>query len=154
MAGELAYKPGTGELVFSPATGQLALSCGDGSPSGDGDCFQMGTSGSFVADRTGTLRLICNDNNYSDNSGSWSITITPGGTYTLYGATGSVNGPAVSYGQTYNYTASGIIEIGSPGDCPQDPDGNGDCVFGSGPADSNYPCQGLERYSLVGKVYE
>src|ERR1043166_2534173 len=36
-------------------------------------CFQLGKSGTFTASSSGQLVLYCNDNNYSDNSGSWDV---------------------------------------------------------------------------------
>jgi alpha-tubulin suppressor-like RCC1 family protein len=42
-----------------------------------GYCVQLGTNGTFVAPASGTLTLYFNDDNYSDNSGSWNVIITP-----------------------------------------------------------------------------
>jgi uncharacterized repeat protein (TIGR03803 family) len=42
-----------------------------------GSCFQLGKSGSFVATASGPLVLYFNDDNYGDNSGFYSVCITP-----------------------------------------------------------------------------
>ncbi len=42
-----------------------------------GSCLQLGKSGVFVAPSSGLLVLYCNDDIYGDNSGSWSVCITP-----------------------------------------------------------------------------
>src|SRR5579862_6871316 len=41
-----------------------------------GACIQLGKDGSFVAPSSGQLVLYLNDDNYSDNSGSWSVCLS------------------------------------------------------------------------------
>jgi len=38
-----------------------------------GACIQLGSRGSFVAPASGTLLLYCNDDIFTDNSGSWNV---------------------------------------------------------------------------------
>ncbi|NJL70072.1 MAG: hypothetical protein HC888_00045 [Candidatus Competibacteraceae bacterium] len=111
-----------------------------------GECLQLGTSGLFVADGIGVLRLWLNDDFFGDNSGSVTVTFTPGGgTYIVPAAdSDGVLGPIVTVGQVYNYSASGSWTYPLTGG----PDGNP----GAGPAHSGFTCPGLVRWSLVAKV--
>jgi hypothetical protein len=133
----------------------------------NGACIQLGSGGTFVAPSSGALTLYFNDDNYSDNSGSWSVCITPVQQVCVTvpaAASGGVSVGNIVAGQTYAYQASGCITYQvDNGSGPQsvhsaDPDGNSytnSCTaFTSGPqvAGSGFSCPGLISVSLVGRI--
>ena len=73
-----------------------------------GECIQLGSTGTFVAPLSGSLVLHFNGNTYGENSGSWSVCITP-----VQQACPMVPGNAASgtwfgnveMGETYSYEA-------------------------------------------------
>ena len=85
-------------------------------------CVQLGTSGIFTAQCTGTLRLYFNDDyEYEDNGGSYTVTIT-GLTNNVTVAAIASNGVAVgivSDNATYSYIASGSCTY-AQGSCSYD----------------------------------
>ncbi|HXI82911.1 MAG TPA: hypothetical protein VNL17_02335 [Verrucomicrobiae bacterium] len=121
----------------------------------NGQCLQLGSSGAFVASSSGTLTLYYNDSGYGDNSGSFSVCITPVSQTcaTVLGTTsGGLSYGNVVAGQTYSYQALGVIGYNSDG-CQADPDGNivaGACSPAT--ADGSFTCPGLKAFSLVAKV--
>ena len=73
-------------------------------------CIQMGVAGSFVADKNGTLNLYYNDTVFSNNSGVWTICISPGGCVDLDATNSSgVVWGAVTSGTVYTYTCPGLV---------------------------------------------
>ena len=129
-----------------------------------GGCFQMGSSGYFVASEPGTLTLIFNDDNYDDNSGSFSACITPATSMcTTVLATdeapgsGAVVGNVVA-GQMYLCTASGECNYNT-GVCQANPDGfltdagmPNTSVCNPIMGDSTFTCPGIQAFSLVGNI--
>ncbi len=129
-----------------------------------GGCFQMGSSGYFVASESGTLTLIFNDDNYGDNSGSFTVCITPATSMcTTVLATdeapgsGAVVGNVVA-GQMYLCTASGECHY-NYGVCQANPDGF--LTDGGMPntsvcnpilGDTTFTCPGIQAFSLVGNI--
>ncbi|MGO9246338.1 MAG: hypothetical protein ACLP0A_03860 [Verrucomicrobiia bacterium] len=118
-------------------------------------CVQLGTSGSFTAQCTGTLRLYFNDDyEYEDNGGSYTVTVT-GLVNNVTVAAIASNGVAVgivSDGVTYSYVASGYCTYAS-GSCSYDPSGN---PVGTGcdtsPSMVQAVCPYSTPYSLVGRI--
>ena len=126
----------------------------------NGQCLQLGSSGTFVAPSSGTLTLYYNDNYYNDNGGFFSACVTPLGMQKICASlpANAYSGEAfgdVVMGQTYLCQASGAAQYF--GNCASDPDGNllaGPCGTAAGPsiADDSFICPGLKAYSLVAKV--
>ncbi len=131
----------------------------------NGQCLQLGTSGSFTPAASGDLVLFINDDDYSDNSGFWNVCVTLAPTQVVNAScltvpaasTGETFGDVVA-GQTYTYQASGCVAVNGAGTAYDDPNGtespNSSC---SGPyhnfiADGTFPCPGLIAHQLVGEI--
>jgi hypothetical protein len=121
----------------------------------NGQCIQLGSDGTFVAPSSGALTLYFNDSNYSDNSGSWNVCITPVQraciNLPMTASTGVAYGSVV-VSQIYAYQATGAGGFNLDG-CQSDPSGNvvtGACSAIT--ADDSFTCPGLKAFSLVGKV--
>jgi alpha-tubulin suppressor-like RCC1 family protein len=122
-------------------------------------CVQLGTSGSFTAQYTGTLKLYFNDTITAyDNNGTNSYLATVYGLATNL-VVGATNGEGVVFGivtkgSNYTYSASGFC---SWGDGSADPDGK-DPTFGvlvicaDQGAVNNTVCPGSHCFSLVGRI--
>ncbi|HXI85640.1 MAG TPA: thrombospondin type 3 repeat-containing protein [Verrucomicrobiae bacterium] len=146
----------------SPATGDDSFTCPGLKAFSlvgkvNGQCLQLGSSGTFVAPSSGSLVLYFNDSIYGDNSGSFSACVTPTQVQqpcaSVSGAaSGGVSFGNVVMGQSYNYQASGVIGYNLDG-CQSDPDGNivaGACSPAIG--DDSFTCPGLKAFSLVAKL--
>lgn len=117
-----------------------------------GPCIQLGNSGTFVAYASGTLSLFCNDNDRSDNGGSWDVCIEP-----IFSQIVCSNVPAITEagtsfgtiyaGQRYYFTATGSASF----DCLNFVDADG-LPNGAGVTDTNVHCSTLHPWSLVGEV--
>jgi len=124
----------------------------------NGECIQLGTSGSFVAPSSGELVLYYNDQIFGDNSGSFDVCLTVGelppviGCDTLDGSlSGKFFGGLVE-GRTYAYRASRLIAFNLDG-AFADPDGNkSGTQTGRSLAPATFVCPGLWAFSLVGKL--
>jgi hypothetical protein len=127
------------------------------------DWFQMGTSGSFLAERTGRLKMRCNeylgglgDNEPPPAAKLWTVSIG-GESYDL-DSLSETNGPLVVQGQTYFYTASGVVWAGNydSEECLWDPDGvrsTGGCAPSTPTiAPEGWVAPGLVEVSLVGRI--
>jgi hypothetical protein len=127
------------------------------------DWFQMGTSGSFVAERTGRLKMQCNeylgglgDNEPPPAAKLWAVSI--GGESYGLDSLSETNGPLVVQGQTYSYTASGVVWAGNyhSEECLWDPDGvrtKGGCAPSTPTiAPEGWVAPGLVEVSLVGRI--
>jgi alpha-tubulin suppressor-like RCC1 family protein len=121
-------------------------------------CVQLGTSGIFTAQCTGTLRLFFNDNGFGDNgTNSYAVTVN-GVTTNVPGiASGGVAVGTVTNGVAYTYTASGFI--GYTGDFGSEVDPNGKDHFGilrgcgyTGQSPCGFVCPETICYSLVGRI--
>ena len=123
----------------------------DSYSAGESRDVQLGSSGSFIAPFSGRLQLYFNDDNYGDNSGSYSITIN-GTSYTVPHTPVGVAGPVIVRGQTYAYTASGVVRW-KVYPKNQDSDPNGPLTVPKENAPSNCVCPGLVKWSLVGRIY-
>ena len=91
-----------------------------------GTCIQLGRSGAFVAPSSGPLTLYVNDDNFSDNSGSFNVCVTP--TTQMCVTVDSTNPSGVTIGnvvagQAYVFTASGCVQRSVESNFA-DPDGN------------------------------
>jgi len=129
-----------------------SVSEGDPTPVNCG-CIQLGKSGSFVPSCTGTMRLFLNDDNFADNKGSFTVTIN-GETFVVPSTEpNGVPGPDVIAGQTYAYTASGLVEFDERQGVKRmcDPDGPTSESIKYG-IPGEHPCPGLVEWSLVGKL--
>ena len=125
-----------------------------------GDCVQLGTNGSFTATATGTLFLFLNDDNFSDNSGSYTAMVSGVSATNVIVMANNRTGVeigTVTNGNVYTYTASGICHHCSdlPDQCPSDANGTGprtgllwDCTDDR----SGFVCPDLQCVSLVGKI--
>lgn len=134
--------------------------CDDGE--GECCCVQLGTSGTFEACGTGTLWLLINDDDYTDNgTGTITVTITPPvGPPEVFNldSTGPYDtGMELTDGLTYTYSATGTAEISTSD--PFDPslfDLDGNHLSGFDPTGLHdpeaLPCVGFTVYSLVGKI--
>jgi hypothetical protein len=163
-----------GVVLFNGATIAFGSDCccgttGTGSP-GTCACYQFGTSASQNAYFSGYITLNVNDDDYTDNSSQWTVSIDRG-TATI--ATGSALAgnlaprdilPGISFfpfgfpfffyvgsGVTIQTTASGTVNIGSPGD-DFTPDGTpGTTAVGFQCNTGNTLPAAFKRFSLVGK---
>jgi alpha-tubulin suppressor-like RCC1 family protein len=128
-------------------------------------CVQLGASGIFTAQCTGTLRLFFNDDVFNDN-GTLSYTVTIGGLASNVAVVGSNNVGvavgAVTNGLTYTYIASGFCSYDSNESPSSDVDPNGNnrsgipigCTGpnGTGATPCGFVCPDTICYSLVGRI--
>jgi len=64
-------------------------------------CVQLGSAGTFTAPSSGSLTLFFNDNDYIDDSGSWTVCLA---TYTNLVSSGPIGGPFSPSSQLYTLT--------------------------------------------------
>jgi hypothetical protein len=125
-------------------------------------CVQLGTSGSFTAQCTGTLRLYFNDeqsgvnDSFGDNSGSYTVTVASVANNIAVPAS-AANGIAVgivSNGVSYTFSASGTCSWDRTcTNCVADADGNHNgAVNCSSVITPAFICPAARCYSLVGKI--
>jgi hypothetical protein len=115
-------------------------------------CVQLGTSGSFTAQCTGTLVLYFNDDQlaFGNNAGSFTATVDGFGAVTVMGTNGAgVAVGIVTKGSNYTFSASGLCDRG--GGNATDADGNpaGGCTSIN---ITNSVCPAAKCFSLVGKI--
>lgn len=152
-AGETEYADADTAGGYDPADSAASESASE-ALAGSGDCFQMGDSGTVVAAFDGRLRLYFNDDRWDDNFGGWSVAIA-GNTYFVPPADpNGVDGPDLAAGHSYPYTASGVIRY-HPNGSTAAPGGviHGEGLAVAGIADDRFVCPGLQKFTLVGKLF-
>ena len=147
---------GNGATQYVPASVQFCTRCER--------CVQLGTSGSFTAQCTGTLVLYFNDDTsdfpflYSDNAGSYTVTVNSVTTnvpaYADYLNPPGVAVGTVVKGSNYTFSASGFCIRNNAGD-QTDANGNGTNGIPASCSSINITntiCPTSKCFSLVGKI--
>jgi hypothetical protein len=134
-------------------------------------CIQLGSNGSFVASKSGTLTLYFNDNMFGDNAKSYSVSINGSHVNVNGGSSRGTIFGQVTKGLSYSYVAdtNAMVQLNWAPSASgggyntnlgsiADPDGvvyswdNQDIPSEPAIAGADFICPGLKSFSLVGVI--
>jgi len=118
-------------------------------------CFFLGDSGTVTFPRGGRIKFYFNDSFFPDNTGSFTL-IFAGQTYIVPCTENGIDGPRVTGGIPYSYSATGEIMYRPHSDPANDeyatPNGAVKAPYQIAPGVC--PCPGSRYYGLVAKLLE